>query len=154
MKTIHQKQIIEIFSRDKKQKEIPPQKVIVDHRENKSTVPEELKRLGLEIEFKELKVGDYKVRNTIIERKTQQDFLSSMVNKRLLRQIQDLSKLDKKLIIIEGQEDFSKVNEAINPNARIHLFFHDFPFLPGTSALSSFLPQNRMLRQTIYCGSK
>ena len=40
-----------------------------------------------------------------------------MVNKRLLRQIQDLEKLQKKLLIIEGQEDFSDVNEGINPNA-------------------------------------
>lgn len=117
MKTIYQKPIIEIFSKSKKVKEIPKQKVIVDHRENKSSVPEELRKIDLEVEFKELKVGDYQVRNTVIERKTQQDFLSSMVNKRLLRQIQDLSKLDKKLLIIEGKKDFSDVNEGINPNA-------------------------------------
>jgi len=117
MKTIYQKPILEIFSKTKPRKEVPKQKVIVDHRENKSSVPEELKKLGLEVEFKELKVGDYQVRNTIIERKTQQDFLSSMVNKRLLRQIQDLEKLDKKLLIIEGNRNFSDVNDGINPNA-------------------------------------
>jgi ERCC4-type nuclease len=117
MKTISQKPIIEIFSRNKKQKEIPPQKIIVDHRENKSSVPEELRKLNLIVEFKELKVGDYQVRNTIIERKTKQDFLSSMINKRLLRQIQDLSKLDKKLLIIEGRNDFSEINSGINANA-------------------------------------
>ena len=117
MKTIYQKPMIEIFSKSRKAKEIPKQKVIVDHRENKSSVPEELRKLDMEVHFKELKVGDYVVRNTVIERKTQQDFLGSMVNKRLLRQIQDLEKLQKKLLIIEGQEDFSEVNDGINPNA-------------------------------------
>jgi ERCC4-type nuclease len=118
MKTIHSKPILEIFSKkSSKIKEIPKQKVIVDHRENKSSVPEEIKKLGLEVELKELKVGDYQVRNTIIERKTQQDFLSSMINKRLLRQIQDLEKLQKKLLIIEGSEDLISLSEGINPNA-------------------------------------
>jgi len=117
MKIIYQKPIIDIFSKNKRKKEIPQQKILVDHRENKSSVPDELKKLGLIVEFKELKVGDYQVRNTIIERKTRQDFLSSMVNKRLLRQTQDLSKLDKKLLIIEGENDFSEINPRINSNA-------------------------------------
>jgi ERCC4-type nuclease len=117
-KTINQKPILEIFSKKRaKTKEVPPQTILVDHRENKSRVPEELKKLNLNIQFKELKVGDYQVRNTIIERKTQQDFLSSMINKRLLRQIQDLSKLQKKLLIIEGDENLENLNNGINPNA-------------------------------------
>lgn len=118
MKTLHSKPILEIFSKkDSQRKEIPKEKIIVDHRENKSTVPNDLKKLGIDVEFKELKVGDYHVRNTIVERKTQQDFLSSMVNKRILRQIQDLEKLDKKLLIIEGKENFEDLNSEINPNA-------------------------------------
>jgi ERCC4-type nuclease len=117
MKTIYQRPILEIFSKTKHKKAVEKTTIIVDHRENKSSVPDELKRLDLNVEFKELKVGDYQVRNTIVERKTRSDFLSSMVNKRLLRQIQDLEKLNKKLLIIEGQEDFSDVNDGINPNA-------------------------------------
>ncbi len=116
-KIIKQRQALEIFSKSKPRKEQPKQRIIVDHRENKSTVPEELKKLGLEVELKELKVGDYIVRNTIIERKTQQDFLGSMINKRLLRQIEDLKKIDKKLLLIEGQENYDDVNSGINPNA-------------------------------------
>jgi ERCC4-type nuclease len=119
MKTVIQKPILEIFSKNKKTKEKTPEKItiLVDHRENKSNVPEELKKLNLNIQFKELKVGDYQVRNTIIERKTQQDFLSSMINKRLLRQIRDLEKLQKKLLIIEGNENLEDLNNGINPNA-------------------------------------
>lgn len=116
MKTIVSKPLLEIFSR-KKIKELPKQTILVDHRENKSTIPEELKKLNLEVNFKELKVGDYQVRNTIIERKTQQDFLSSMINKRLLRQIQDLEKLPKKLLVIEGKENIENLNTGVNPNA-------------------------------------
>lgn len=119
MKIIHQKPILEIFSKNRrtKERETPPQIILVDHRENKSNVPEELKKLNLKVEFKELKVGDYQVRNTVIERKTQQDFLSSMINKRLIRQIQDLEKLQKKLLIIEGNENLEDLNNGINPNA-------------------------------------
>jgi len=116
-KIIKQRQVFEIFSKGKPRKLPPRQTIIVDHRENKSTVPEELKKLDLNVEFKELKVGDYIVRNTIIERKTQQDFLGSMVNKRLLRQIKDLEKLDKKMILIEGSDNYDDLNSGINPNA-------------------------------------
>ncbi len=118
MKTIYSKPILEIFSKNNsKIKDIPKTKIIVDHRENKSSVPDELKKLDFQVEFKELKVGDYQVRNTIIERKTQQDFLSSMINKRLLRQIKDLEKLQKKLLLIEGNEDLLNLSDGINPNA-------------------------------------
>ena len=107
MKTIKVKPIYDIFSRRKKiinQKNNaqPKQKILVDYRERNSLVPSELVSLGLELEFKELKVADFLVRNVAIERKTVLDFISSMINKRLLRQLEELQQYEKKLIIIEG----------------------------------------------------
>jgi len=126
MKTIKVKPIYDIFSkREKKvnQKntyESKP-KILIDYREKQSLVPSELISLGLEIEFRELKVADFIVRNVAIERKTVSDFISSMINKRLLRQLEELQQYEKKLLIIEGineQELYSDDNlERIHPNS-------------------------------------
>jgi len=119
-----QKQIENIFlKKGKKKKEIiqEKQKIIVDYREKNSFVASELIHLGLEVEFKELKVGDYLVNNIAIERKTVSDFKSSMINKRLFGQLNDLQQYENKLLLIEGieeQELYSEENEeGIHPNA-------------------------------------
>src|SRR3989338_9250368 len=110
--------LLDIFSKKQvKVKEKP--KIIVDYREKNSMIPAELISNGCEIEFQNLSVGDYVVENTAIERKTVSDFLSSMVNKRLLNQLQHLQKTDKKILIIEGVEDNELYHErsGINENA-------------------------------------
>ena len=78
------------------------EKVIIDFREKNSLVPAKLKKINLEIEFKELKIGDYFVKNTIIERKTIKDFAQSMINGRLKKQLQEIKQYEKFLLIIEG----------------------------------------------------
>lgn len=102
-------------------KERPKAKVLVDYREKNSLVPSELIHLGLEVEFQELKVGDYIVNNVAIERKTVSDFLSSMLNKRILRQLEELQQYEKRLLIIEGIEEKELYSEqrsdGINPNS-------------------------------------
>jgi ERCC4-type nuclease len=124
MKTIKTKQIFDIFSNKKGDKIIDKQKqkIIIDYREKNSLVASKLIKLGFEIEFKELKVGDYIVINTVIERKTINDFISSMINKRLLRQIEELKQFQDKLLIIEGFEEESLYSDdssdsGVNPNA-------------------------------------
>ncbi len=123
MKTIHIKRIQDIFSSNPlKKKIINPIKVVVDYREKNSLVASELIDLGLNVEFKELKVADYIVRDVAIERKTVSDFLGSMLNKRLLKQIEDLKQYKNKLILIEGideQEVYSNSKEyrGIHPNS-------------------------------------
>ncbi len=101
--------------------EKPKIKVLVDYREKNSLVPAELIHLGLEVEFMELKIGDYLVNNVAIERKTVSDFLSSMLNKRILRQLEELQQYENKLLIIEGLEEQELYNdkneEGINPNS-------------------------------------
>ncbi|MFA5020277.1 MAG: ERCC4 domain-containing protein [Candidatus Pacearchaeota archaeon] len=90
--------------------------IIIDYREKNSLVASELIHLGCRIEFKNLKIGDYIVKDTIIERKTVSDFLNSMINKRLINQIKNMQQFRNKLLIIEGVEEqdiytLNKINE-------------------------------------------
>lgn len=127
MKTINSPKLLDIFSSDrKKNKEVKKteiiEKIIIDYREKNSLIASHLIKLGLNIEFKELKIGDYIVKNIIIERKTVSDFISSMINKRLLKQIEELKQYPNKLLIVEGvseKELYSNSEEkgGVNPNA-------------------------------------
>lgn len=110
--------LLDIFSRKKEKIEIKP-KIIVDYREKNSMIPAELISNRCEIEFQNLSVGDYVVENVVIERKTVSDFLSSMVNKHLLNQLQHLQNAEKKILIIEGIEDNELYHEksGISENA-------------------------------------
>jgi len=67
-------------------------KIIIDYREKNSLVPANLKKQGIDIEFKELKVADYIVKNIVIERKTISDFISSMLNGRMVKQLEEMQK--------------------------------------------------------------
>ena len=109
-----------IFSKEKKisQQKKPQLKIIVDYREKNSLVISKLINSGFELEIKELKIGDYIVKDTIIERKTVSDFISSMVNQRLHQQIKDLQQCKNKLLIIEGIEEQELYNDE--HNKRMH----------------------------------
>jgi len=105
-------------------KEIPKITITADYREKNSLVASELVGLGLNVEFKELKVADYLVRDVAIERKTVSDFLSSMLNKHLVRQLEELQQYPKRLLLIEGIEEQELYNDTshsefggIHPNA-------------------------------------
>ena len=98
--------------------------VKIDYREKNSLVASELVNLGIKIECLELKVGDYIVNNVAIERKTISDFISSMINKRLVRQLEELQQYENKLLIIEGYEEQElysekahRINGGVHPNA-------------------------------------
>ena len=115
------KPINNIFSTKKEtpKKQQPKENIIIDYREKQSLVASELVRLGFEIEFKELKVADYIVKDVAIERKTIPDFISSMINNHLVNQIKELQQYEKKLLIIEGiseQEIYSEGN-GVSSNA-------------------------------------
>ncbi len=101
------KEIFDIFSKRKsifrEEKEKP--KVVVDHREKNSLVCSELSRLELDVEFRQLPVGDYIVNDTVIERKTISDFISSMINRRLANQLIELGQFEKRILFIEGIDE-------------------------------------------------
>ena len=118
------KTLYNIFSRRVpkiKKNTLPKEKIIIDYRERNCLVASELIHLGLEIEFKELKVADYIVKDVAIERKTVSDFIVSMTNRRLLNQLKELQQYKNKLLIIEGideQELYSDDNHSgVNANS-------------------------------------
>ena len=94
----------DIFSK-KKVKEKPKLKIIVDYREKNSLVSSVLVNLGIEVEFQNLKVGDYIVNGVAVERKTVSDFIGSMINKRLSNQLEELQQYKKKLLVVEGIDE-------------------------------------------------
>ncbi|MBI2044157.1 hypothetical protein HYT24_02225 [Candidatus Pacearchaeota archaeon] len=116
------KEIFELFKKVDRIKEKPLVKIEVDYRERNSSVIIELASLGIDIDFKELKVADYLVSDVAIERKTVFDFISSMKNKRLIRQLEELQQYPNKLLVVEGideQELYTDSDERIgmHPNA-------------------------------------
>jgi len=115
------KEVYNIFSKSKiEAKEVIDVKVIADYREKNSLVASEIIHLGLKLEFRELKVADYLVNDIAIERKTVSDFLSSMMNKRIFRQLEEIKQYPPHFLIIEGIEQrelYNNKNEGINANA-------------------------------------
>ena len=119
MKIINVKNVYDIFSKKRgSSKKIKERRLIIDYREKNSLVPSELLNLGFVLDFKELKVADYIVKDVAIERKTVDDFVSSMINKRLFRQLEELQSYKKKLLIIEGMEERELYSENSGVNQR------------------------------------
>lgn len=114
--------IFEIFSRktekieDNKNEDL---KIIADIYEKNSLVISELMSHSVKIDFESLEVGDFIVKDVVIERKTVSDFLSSMISKRLSAQLESLQQYEKKFLLIEGIEEKSLYSDSdgINPNA-------------------------------------
>ncbi|MBU1129649.1 MAG: hypothetical protein KJ949_03400 [Nanoarchaeota archaeon] len=118
------KEIFNIFQTKEKReskKELIKPKAIIDYREKNSLVYSELKSLGFDVQFRELKVADYLINNVAIERKTISDFKSSMINKRLTNQLNELRQYPNQILLIEGldeQELYSDDSEiGISANA-------------------------------------
>ena len=96
--------------------EIP--KIIADIHEKNSLVIAELIHLGVEVEIKHLNLADYIISKDIgIERKTINDFVSSVINKRLQSQLIDLKKNFKSpLLLIEKEDNHDIYKPSGHPN--------------------------------------
>jgi len=106
------------ITRKQKKKQIP--KIIADIHEKNSLILSELKSSNqIKLEIKSLKIGDYLIGRTIIERKTVNDFISSMINKRLVQQLKQMKKYKQQLLIIEGidEQELYREDTKLNPNA-------------------------------------
>lgn len=92
-------------------------KVIMDHREVPSGIVHELAQLGIEVEAHQLDVGDFILSDRVgVERKSVEDFLQSIVDKRLLVQAKQLSEtFERPVLVLEGEGLYSR--RAIHPNA-------------------------------------
>lgn len=88
--------------------------IFIDHREQASSVSKELFNKNCKTIMKQLTIGDYILsQDVIVERKTIEDFLTSMIDGRLFTQLVDLrTNYQKPLLIIEGniQELFTLRN--------------------------------------------
>ena len=82
-------------------------RIVVDEREKKSGIPDLLKGIGISLEIKMLPVGDYIVApDTVVERKTISDLVSSIFDGRLFDQCNRLKKhYQFPILLIEGDID-------------------------------------------------
>lgn len=82
-------------------------RIIVDEREKKSGIPDLLKAVGVHIEMKTLPIGDYIVGpETVVERKSISDLVSSIFDGRLFDQCSRLKEhFENPIILMEGNVD-------------------------------------------------
>jgi len=92
-------------------------RITVDHREAASGIIDSLQKQGLDVEVQSLSFGDYLINDTVtVERKTDSDFLVSIIDGRLFAQVAVLKKkCDFPLVLIEGNP--FKTNIAMNDSA-------------------------------------
>ncbi len=92
--------------------------VFADHREASSEVAEFLRRKGAEVKEIMLDIGDYLIsEQVVIERKTANDFLASLLDGRLFNQLANMLSYEKPLLIIEGTPRELFFLRDINANA-------------------------------------
>ena len=82
-------------------------RIVIDDREKKSGIPDLLKAVGVNIEIKTLPIGDYIVApETVVERKSIQDLMSSIFDGRLFDQCSRLKEhFQHPIILMEGNVD-------------------------------------------------
>ncbi len=90
-------------------------KILVDSRELRGRVVQELYNLGAQLDIRTLPVADYVVSDRVgFEFKTSKDFESSIVDNRLFSQCEKLiDSFEKPVILVEG----SLFNGRVHPNA-------------------------------------
>ena len=92
----------------------PDIKVVADDREN--SIAKELSRKNIEVEKKRLDVADFLISDdSAVERKKAEDFVDSMIDKRLFDQIQELQQFANPMIVIEGRNLYN--HRDVDPDA-------------------------------------
>jgi len=78
--------------------------IIADYRENPSGIPEILLESGINFSVQVLNRGDYLINNqVIVERKTKEDFVLSLMQNRLFKQCANLKKtIYHQILLVEG----------------------------------------------------
>jgi DNA excision repair protein ERCC-4 len=109
------KKIYSIFSKTPVQKNRIS--ITLDHREKNSLIPAFLTESGFALDWQQLPVADYIIKNIAIERKTIQDLKASIINKRLAQQLIELKQYPNHLLLIEGILNESLYTSGIHENA-------------------------------------
>ena len=90
---------------------------VADERERRSGVGDELKSLGMTVEYRVLDIADYVVGPYAVERKSVRDFVSSLYSGRLFDQSHRLGEAyQTRLLIVEG-DLWSAVSRRRNPRS-------------------------------------
>lgn len=93
-------------------------RVIVDERERESGVPEVLKTLGLQVDYRVLEIGDYVVSaDCAVERKAGRDFAKSLYSGRLFDQAQRLRQFYARPVFVAEGDLQLLVGESAKPRA-------------------------------------
>ncbi len=93
--------------------------ITIDNREMQAKVPEHLSNLGVKISLEHLPAGDYAVGRVLIERKTIQDFVDTLVDRDLFGQVKALAESAIRPVMIVEGGSISDLYELrnIHPNA-------------------------------------
>lgn len=104
------------FRKERKHKNKKEVVIYADSREYNSGVLRELTKLNAKIKIRSLAVADYQVSDEVgIERKTVDDFINSIIDKRLYKQAERLTEeFTRPVLILEGKDLYSRF---MNPNA-------------------------------------
>ncbi len=102
-----------------------PLKVIADFREGTSAVLRELLKLGVAVELRSLKVGDYVVSGEVaVERKRLEDFARSLLDGRLFEQARTLvSTYPRALLLVEGLDSTLNISPQAFWGAMLTLLY-------------------------------
>jgi Fanconi anemia group M protein len=126
--------------------------IVADHREKSSKIPDLLEENGLKVAMKQLPTGDYIINDQIIiERKTKDDFVVSILQGRLFVQCANLKRANfRQMLLIEG--DPYNSNHAIDRNAvqgailSVSLSWH-IPVIISTDTPDSVNILTRLIKQ-------
>jgi ERCC4-type nuclease len=93
-------------------------RVVVDHRESRNHVFTHLKGFDAELVSEQLKAGDYICSDRVcVERKTIPDFIQSIIDQRIFRQVSEISEcFQNPLLILEGNPDLLFLERNVHPN--------------------------------------
>ncbi len=101
-------------------------KIIVDHRESNSGIIKELIKKDIEVEKQQLITADFiiqtkdlnnEIQTVGVERKKQNDFINSIIDKRIINQLRNLKEnFTVPLLIIEGSDNIYEIRK-FHPNA-------------------------------------
>jgi len=90
-------------------------RIVADTRETPSGIPQLLEERGLYVQKKSLDIGDYIIGQYAVERKTINDFISSLYSGRLFEQAERISQAYSKYLLIAEGDTQEALSELTNP---------------------------------------
>jgi ERCC4-type nuclease len=92
-------------------------RIVIDHREQPGGVARHLHQLGAQLEPRQLEVGDYVLSDrVVVERKSAEDFLQSLIDGRLFDQLKALKSYPRPFVVIEG-DGLYNAGRGLSPEA-------------------------------------